>query len=101
MIWIVTCLDKKDALPRRLAHIDAHRAYLKTAPITTLLSGPLVADDGETMKGSFFMVEAGSRDEVLAFHDADPLKHADVWETVIIEAFFKRVDNLSGAGETA
>ena len=95
MIYIITCLDKPGALPLRMQHIDAHRTYLAESPIRTLVSGPLVGADGKTMKGSFFMVEADSREAVERFHVEDPLYRAGVWETRIIEAFFKRVDNLS------
>lgn len=37
----VYCLDHDDALERRLAYYEAHKAYLDTAPIKTLISGPL------------------------------------------------------------
>ena len=57
MIWIIVCKDKADALKRRMAVIDEHRKYLSTNPIKTLVSGPLTDLDGETMNGSFFMVE--------------------------------------------
>jgi len=99
MIYIITCIDKADALPRRLANIDAHRAYLAnhTHPVKALLSGPLVQEDGETMKGSHFLVEAENRAVIEAWQAEDPLANADVWDTVIIEAFLKRVDNLSPA----
>jgi len=91
--FIVHALDKPGALPVRLAHYEAHRAYLSRAKIKTLISGPLVADDGETMIGSCFLVEAKSKDEVLAFHNADPFKAAGVWAQVHIHPFLKRVDN--------
>ena len=58
MIWIIVCNDKEDALPRRMSIIEKHREYLSTNPIKTLVSGPLTLEDGKTMKGSFFMVEA-------------------------------------------
>lgn len=93
MHFIIHALDKPGALPTRLANYEAHKAYLAKAPIRTLVSGPLVADDGETMIGSCFLVEAASKDDVLAFHNADPFKHAGVWETVNIHPFLKRVDN--------
>lgn len=100
MIFIVTCIDKSDALPRRLASIDAHRQYLAshTHPVKTLLSGPLVQDDGETMKGSHFLLEADDRSAIEAWQADDPLANADVWDTVIVEAFMKRVDTLSAGG---
>ncbi|GAB5467518.1 MAG: YciI family protein [Rhodospirillales bacterium] len=101
MIFTILCLDKPDALPRRLAAIEAHRAYLLNHkhPVDALISGPLVQEsDGETMKGSFFLAEAPSRAAIEAWQADDPLASADVWESVIIEAFNKRVDKLSGSG---
>ena len=93
MHYVIHALDKPGALPTRLAHYDKHKAYLAQARIKTLVSGPLVADDNETMIGSCFLVEADSKDEVLAFHNADPFKAAGVWEHVHITPFLKRVDN--------
>lgn len=93
MHYVIHALDKPGALPTRLANYDAHKAYLASARIKTLISGPLVADDGETMIGSCFLVEADGKDEVLAFHNADPFKAAGVWDVVSITPFLKRVDN--------
>jgi len=90
---IVHCLDRPGALADRLAHYDAHKAYLATSPVPMLISGPLVADDGTTMIGSFFLFEAASKEEVAAFNAADPFAKAGIWETVAIHAFLKRVDN--------
>ncbi len=61
--------------------------------IKILVSGPLAAEDGETMIGGCFPVEAYSKADVLALHDADPFKKAGVWEEVRINPFLKRVDN--------
>ena len=93
MHYIIHALDKADALPIRLANYEAHKAYLARAKVKTVISGPLVADDGETMIGSCFLIEADSKDEVLAFHANDPFKAAGVWEHVHITPFLKRVDN--------
>jgi uncharacterized protein len=93
MFFVIHALDKMDGLPIRLAHYDAHKAYLSKAKIKTVISGPLVANDGETMVGSCFVVEANSEEEVLAFHEQDPFKAAGVWEHVHINPFLKRVDN--------
>ncbi|MAJ14108.1 MAG: hypothetical protein CMN44_03930 [SAR116 cluster bacterium] len=95
MIWIIVCKDKADALPRRMAVIEEHRKYLSTNPIKTMVSGPLTDLDGETMNGSFFMVEADEISEIHKFQENDPLFHAEVWEDIIISPFNKRVDNLS------
>ena len=95
MIWIIVCKDKKDSLSKRLAIIDKHREYLSLNPIKTLISGPLTHNDGKTMNGSFFMVEADEISEIYEFQKNDPLFRADVWEEVFISPFSKRVDNLS------
>ena len=95
MIWIIVCKDKVGSLSKRMAAIEEHRKYLSTNPIKTLLSGPLTDLDGETMNGSFFMVEADEISEIHTFQANDPLYHADVWEDIIISPFNKRVDNLS------
>ena len=93
MHFIVHCVDHDDALPIRLANYEAHKAYLAQAQVTTLVSGPLTADDGVTMKGSCFLLEADTKDEVLAFHRNDPFYAAGVWRDVSIHPFLKRVDN--------
>ena len=90
MLFIIHCLDKADALPRRLAAYNAHKAYLAAPSIGILMSGPLVADDGETMIGSFFLVEAESREDVEVFNRMDPFNEANVWDSVKIHPFIKR-----------
>nr|WP_315592758.1 YciI family protein [uncultured Cupriavidus sp.] len=93
MFYVIHALDKPNAVQVRLAHYDAHKAYLSAAKIRTLVSGPLLADDGETMIGSFFLVEAEKKDEVVAFNANDPFAHAGLWQRVEIHPFNKRVDN--------
>lgn len=93
MHFIVHCLDRPNAVQDRLAHYDAHKAYLASASVKSVISGPLVADDNETMIGSLFLLEAETKDEVLAFNAADPFNQAGIWEKVEIHPFLKRVDN--------
>lgn len=57
------------------------------------MSGPLVDDDGETVVGSLYVVEAANRAEVEAFQKDDPLVAADLWESVEVCVFLKRIDN--------
>jgi uncharacterized protein YciI len=81
------------ALPRRLASQDAHKAHLSTAAaygVSIVMAGPLVEDDGATMKGSLLIVDADRRDAVEAFNAADPYRTAGVWGEVTITAFQKR-----------
>jgi uncharacterized protein YciI len=95
MHYIVHCLDKPDALPTRLAHYAAHREYLSKPSVKIVISGPLVGDDNETMIGSCFLVEADSKDAVVAFNANDPFAAAGIWAKVDIHPFLKRMDNRS------
>jgi uncharacterized protein YciI len=90
---VVHCLDKPDALPVRLENYEAHKAYLASGKVATVISGPLLADDLETMIGSMFIFEADTIDDVVAFNREDPFAKAGVWETVSIRPFLMRVDN--------
>ena len=87
----------RDAWPALRAITDAFGAdRLMWASDTTrfgvkiVMSGPLVADDGKTMIGSFFLVEAPSRAEVEAFHQSDPFLAAGIWKNVTITGFLRR-----------
>ncbi|WP_182086348.1 YciI family protein [Aureimonas sp. ME7] len=90
---IVHALDRANAVGDRLAHYDAHKAYLADAPVKIVISGPLLAEDGETMIGSLFLFEAETKEEVERFNAADPFAKAGIWERVEIHPFLKRMDN--------
>ena len=93
MHYVIHALDHDGAVEKRLAHYDAHKAYLSTAPVKTVISGPLLADDEETMIGSHFVLEAASLAEAVAFNANDPFAKAGLWKSVSIRPFSKRVDN--------
>lgn len=90
--FVIHCLDAPDAGARRLQHYGAHKAYLESAPLRILVSGPLLADDLTTMIGSFFLVEAADRAAVEAFNAADPFNLNRIWQQIAIHPFLKRVD---------
>lgn len=93
MLFIIHALDKPDHLPVRFAHYEAHKAFLADTSafgVKIVMSGPQVADDGSTMIGSFFLLEAPDRASVERFNAADPFKQAGIWQTISITAFLKR-----------
>jgi uncharacterized protein YciI len=93
MLFITHAVDRTDALPTRPEHYDAHKAFLSDTShfgAKIVMSGPLVADDGKTMIGSLFVVEAPGRTEVEAFHKSDPFFAAGIWKTVTITGFLRR-----------
>lgn len=93
MFWVIHAEDRPGALAERLANFEAHRAYLATAPVKILVSGPLLGEDGETSVGSMFLVEAETRAEVEAFNAGDPFAKTGIWGDVRIHGFLKRQDN--------
>ncbi|OYU18340.1 MAG: hypothetical protein CFE34_11020 [Rhodobacteraceae bacterium PARR1] len=93
MHYVVHCLDHDGAVQKRLANYDAHKAYLAAASVKTVISGPLLADDEQTMIGSCFVLEAASLAEVEDFNRNDPFAQVGLWKTVSIRPFAKRVDN--------
>jgi uncharacterized protein YciI len=93
MLFAIHAVDHAGALDKRLDHYDAHKTFLSdTAPfgVTIVMSGPLTADDGQTMIGSLFLVEAAERAAVERFHHADPFFAAGIWQTVTITGFLRR-----------
>ena len=93
MLFVIHGIDRPGALPNRLAHYDAHKAFLSDTTahgVQIVMSGPLVADDGTTMIGSLFLLEAADRETVERFNRADPFYAADVWERVTISGFLRR-----------
>ncbi len=93
MHYVVHCLDHDGAVGTRLANYEAHKAYLAAATVRTVISGPLLADDNETMIGSCFVLEADSLAAVEDFNRNDPFNKVGLWKTVSIRPFLKRVDN--------
>jgi uncharacterized protein YciI len=93
MLFVIHALDRPDALPTRLAHYEAHKAFLGDTGafgVRIVMSGPLVADDGVTMIGSLFLIEAENRAAAEAFNRSDPFHAAGIWQRVTIMAFLRR-----------
>jgi uncharacterized protein YciI len=63
--------------------------------VKTVISGPLLAEDGEAMIGSLFVFSAEKIEDVRAFNAGDPFHAANVWQSVSITPFLMRVDNRS------
>lgn len=93
MHYIIHCLDKPGSVEKRLAHYEAHKTYLADAPVNIVISGPLLADDNETMIGSCFLIESDSLEAATEFNRNDPFHAIDLWEHVSIRPFHKRMDN--------
>ena len=93
MHFIIFGIDNPGVTEKRAEVMPAHVEYLKASSIKNIMSGPLVSDDGESVVGSFYLIDAENRQAVKEFQKDDPLVQAGIWETVEVRAFNKRVDN--------
>ncbi len=92
-LFIVHALDRPGALPIRLEYSAAHRAYVETLDqhgVELVLSGPLQSDDGETMIGSLFLINAPDRETLEKATRSDPFYTKNVWDVVSITRFHRR-----------
>lgn len=89
MRFIVHCLDKPDSQDLRMATRSAHLEYIDASGIEVVMAGPLLSDDGTTMLGSLFVLEAESLEDVRRFAEQDPYRKAGLFQTVNIHPFRK------------
>ena len=85
-LFVMTCIDHKDALDRRMAARPDHLAYVADNRALVKIAGPLL-DDAGGMAGSLFIIEADDKAAVEAFTAADPYVLANVFERVEIRSF--------------
>lgn len=84
-LFCLHCLDKKDGgVALRAATRSAHLEWVAGNGRAVRMAGPLLADDGETMIGSIFLLQADSLDAAKAFSAADPYSRAGLFAEVRI-----------------
>lgn len=88
-LFIITCIDKPNSLPVRLANRQAHLDYAKDWCDRMLVGGPLLSDDGETMQGSMLILDVADRAEVDRFIAGDPYGLAGLFESVSVRRYKK------------
>ena len=87
--YIVTCLDKKNSLNKRLANRELHLEYLKSLKNNLILAGPILNKINKP-KGSVLILKFQTRFELNNFLKNDPYSKVGLFESVNIE-IFKRV----------
>jgi len=87
MLFVLFCEDKPDSQALRLATRQAHLDYVGTLARSIRIAGPMLSDDGETMLGSLFIIEAENLAAAKALHAADPYTGAGLWRNVVIRPF--------------
>lgn len=92
MPYLIETFDKPDSAEVRMANRPEHVAYLKANVSKLLAAGAKLSDDGETMLGSFYIVDTDDRAEAERFLEGDPFTKAGLPARVEIvrwrKAFF-------------
>ena len=83
--FVLTCIDKPDALERRLGAREAHLAHVREAGVVKL-AGPFLNEAGE-MAGSLLILDVPDLAAARAFSAADPYVAADVFQSVDVRPF--------------
>lgn len=93
MIYVRICYDNPGAFDLRLKHREERQAFLKKeGPVRILQAGPLCAGDGNgTYVGTLMLLDAPSREDVVAFHDDDPFTRVGVFERHFITRYDKHI----------
>jgi uncharacterized protein YciI len=84
-LFVLTCLDKPNALEQRLGAREAHVAYVRGSGACKV-GGPFLDEAGE-MVGSMLIIEAADLAAAKAFAAADPYRAAGVFESVDVRPF--------------
>jgi uncharacterized protein YciI len=90
-LFVLTCLDKPNALPVRMGARQAHLAWVKGKPLK--LGGPFLDEAGD-MAGSLMIIEAEDLAAARAFNAADPYTQAGLWASVDIRPFRVTIGQL-------
>jgi uncharacterized protein YciI len=87
-LFVISCIDKTDSLPLRMATREAHLAYANggQSMVSVKIGGPYLDQSGN-MAGSLLIVEAADRAAVDEFSKNDPYVKAGLFETVDIRPY--------------
>ncbi len=87
-LFAISCIDKPNSLPLRMATREAHLAYANggQSMVTVKIGGPYLDQDGN-MAGSLLIVEAADRAAVEEFSKKDPYVTAGLFQTVDIRPY--------------
>jgi uncharacterized protein YciI len=85
-LFVLTCLDKPNALAQRVAGREAHLAHLAAQGEAIRLAGPFLDADGN-MCGSMIVLDAPDLAAAQAVAAADPFATGGVFERVEVRPF--------------
>lgn len=90
MHFIVLSRDVADSKHLRAATLAAHRDYVDGWAESIAFSGPLVAADGSTRRGQFYLLEVADRESAERFVANDPFTKVEMFVSTEIEQVMTR-----------
>jgi hypothetical protein len=94
MLYALICTDKPNSLAIRKAKRPEHVEYLKSLG-GLKLAGPFTEADGESMNGSFIVIEAASLQAAKEIAAGDPYAKAGLFASVEIRPWIWTLNNPS------
>ena len=79
MYFVLTAIDKPDALDLRMSVREQHMAFVKETGVVRL-GGPFLSAKGD-MAGSLIIFEAADMDAAKAWHARDPYVKAGLFQS--------------------
>jgi len=83
-MFVLTCIDKPNALELRMATREAHFAYANSFPAGTIRLGGPFLDGAGAMAGSLIILDVADLAAARAFNAGDPYQKAGLFERVEI-----------------
>ncbi|MEE8503536.1 MAG: YciI family protein [candidate division NC10 bacterium] len=93
MYFIILATDKPNSAHIRQEKRPAHLDYIKPFGMQIVAGGATLTDDGETMTGSFLLVDMPDRTAVEEFLRNDPYGKGGLFETVEVRRWRKVIFN--------
>ena len=89
MLFIVLATDKAGSAQIRADNRPDHIEYLESFGDSLVAGGATLSDDGESMTGSFLLIDMADRAAAEAFAAGDPFAKAGLFESVEIRRWRK------------
>ena len=93
-LFVLTCLDKPDGLPLRLATRSAHLDFIAANREAIRAAGPFLNDAGD-MCGSMLILEAADQTAAAELAATDPYAIAGLFESVTLRPWKLAVGALA------
>jgi len=91
MRFFIYRVDKPECRDLRAQTRPRHLEYADTLGPRLVYAGPTLDDDGETMNGSVWIVEAASREEAEEITARDPYEQVGLFESKIVRPILQVV----------